>query len=415
MTEFLKNILADTPILAPYADVLTVVISFLAVLVIAFVASAIARRIIVGVIQRAVSRTKTTRDDVLVDNRVFERLTHLAPGVVINQLGVQVLSDYPVLASAVDTLSLVYIALVIIWFLNALIDAGLQVYETFRFARQFPITSIVQVVKMLVSLIGVILVISLLLNESPVTLFTAMGALAAGFMFVFKDSILGFVAGVQLTANRMVAVGDWIEMPKYGVDGDVMEIALTTVKIRNFDKTITTIPTYSLIADSFKNWRGMNETGGRRIKRSGYVDISSIRFCDAEMLAKFENIGLLKDYLAEKHRDLEEWNKARPDAAQSLINARRLTNVGTFRAYLVAYLKAHPKVAQHLTLLVRQLPPSAQGLPIELYFFTNVTDWGQYEGIQADIFDHILAAAHEFDLTLFQAPSGGDFRQLVAA
>lgn len=412
MVDLIKNALAQIDAIAPFATPLSVAIAFVGVLVVAAIAYVVAKRVIVAVIRQVVKRTATKRDDLLINNNVFERLSHLAPGIVIHQLGPEALSDYPGLAGTVSTLTLVYIAVAIILFLNAVINAALAIYNTYSFSRQFPITSLVQVLKMIVSLIGIILIISLLLGESPATLFTAMGALAAGFMFVFKDSILGFVAGIQLTANKMVAVGDWIEMPKYGVDGDVMEIAMTTVKIHNFDKTITTIPTYSLITDSFKNWRGMQEAGGRRIKRSIYIDVSSIRFCDEALLARLDNIALMKDYLAQKREELATYNKENGIGEGSIIDGRRLTNVGSFRAYLVAYLKAHPNVSQHLTLLVRQLKPTSEGLPIELYFFTSTTNWGEYENIQADIFDHIFAAAQEFGLRLFQNPTGGDFRAL---
>ena len=232
-------------------------------------------------------------------------------------------------------------------------------------------------------------------------------------MLVFKDPILGFVAGIQLSANKMVAVGDWIEMPKYGVDGDIMEIGLTTVKIRNFDKTITTIPTQSLINDSFKNWRGMQETGGRRIKRALHIDVSSVRFCSAEMLDRFARIQFITDYLKNKSEELTAYNQAGGIDTSSLVNGRHLTNIGTFRAYIEAYLRAHPMISNELTFLVRQLKPGAQGVPIEIYVFTTTTNWLDYERIQADIFDHLLAAATEFDLRLFQDPTGADFRAVT--
>lgn len=232
-------------------------------------------------------------------------------------------------------------------------------------------------------------------------------------MLVFKDPVLGFTAGIQLSTNKMVSVGDWIEMPSYGVDGDVIEIALTTVKIRNFDKTITTIPTQSLINDSFKNWRGIQDVGGRRIKRSIYIDVSTIKFCDAEMLNRFSKIQFIKDYIAEKDEELTRFNAESGADATNLVNGRRMTNVGTFRAYTEAYLRAHPSISKELTLLVRQLQPTENGLPIEIYAFTNVIDWLPYEAIMADIFDHILAAAREFDLSVYQNPTGGDFSKLT--
>jgi miniconductance mechanosensitive channel len=233
--------------------------------------------------------------------------------------------------------------------------------------------------------------------------------MTAVLMLVFKDPIMGFAAGIQLSSNSMVAPGDWVEMPKYGVDGDIMEIGLTTVKVRNFDKTITTVPTQALIEDSFKNWRGMQETGGRRIKRAVCINLNSVRFCTKEDLERFGNIQYISEYIVEKHKEIAEYNTAQKVNLENLANGRRMTNIGVFRNYIEAYLQHHPKVHKHLTILVRQLSPTENGLPVEIYAFTNDTNWKRYESIQSDIFDHILAVATEFDLTVFQNPSGADF------
>lgn len=412
MIEQFQIWLAEFGLQEGVATPISVIMGFIVVVIIAGIAYFIARDVLARTIRRLFQSRDGKPENILVRNQVFLRLSHLAPGVVLHQMGPRVLSPYPPIAEGVDALSLAYITIVVILFIKSLINSGVDYYNRLSFARDFPITGIVQILKLVIYVIGFIFVASLLLDESPTSLFTAMGALAAGLTFVFKDAILGFVAGIQLTANRMVAVGDWIEMPKYGVDGDVMEIALTTVKIRNFDKTITTIPTYSLISDSFKNWRGMTETGGRRIKRSVFIDIASIKFCDDAMLKKFSRMSLLKDYLDAKEQELAEYNQDRLAEDSPMTDGRRLTNIGSFRTYLVAYLKSHPKVSQRLTLLVRQLRPTAEGLPIELYFFTNITGWTEYEEIQADIFDHIFAAAHEFELRIFQNPTGSDFKEL---
>lgn len=231
-------------------------------------------------------------------------------------------------------------------------------------------------------------------------------------MFIFKDAILGFVAGIQLSANRMVANGDWIEMPKYGANGDIIEIALTTVKVQNWDKTITTIPTYALITESFKNWRGMSESGGRRIKRSISIDMNTIQFCTEEMLQRFSKIQYIADYIEKTKLALQESNKLEQVDNSSLVNGIRMTNIGTFRAYVKAYLMSHPMINQEMTFLVRQLAPTEHGLPIEIYVFSKDQDWANYENIQADIFDHILAVVPEFDLRVFQDPSGMDFSKL---
>jgi miniconductance mechanosensitive channel len=233
-------------------------------------------------------------------------------------------------------------------------------------------------------------------------------------MLVFKDAILGLTAGIQLTTNRMLAIGDWLEMPKYGADGDVLEITLTTVKVQNWDKTITTIPTYALISDAFKNWRGMTESDGRRIKRSLYLDISTIRFCDEEMLERFSKIQFIKEYIDQTKQELRKYNKERRVDNSSLANGRRMTNIGTFRAYIEAYLRNHPQINQGLTLLVRQLEPTPHGLPIQIYIFSKEKRWVPYEDIQSDLFDHFLAVLPEFDLQAFQEPSGKDFTKLVS-
>ena len=230
-------------------------------------------------------------------------------------------------------------------------------------------------------------------------------------ILVFKDAILGFVAGIQLTANKMVARGDWIEMPDYGADGDVLDVSLTTVKVQNWDKTVTTIPTYALISNSFKNWRGMQESGGRRIKRSINIDVNTIKFCDEEMLARFGRIQHIAAYIEHKKEELAAYNQEQRADLSSLVNGRRLTNVGTFRAYVAAYLRHHPMVNQDMTFLIRHLAPTEHGLPIEIYVFCSDIVWANYEAVQADIFDHILAIVPQFDLRLFQAPAGSDFRE----
>jgi miniconductance mechanosensitive channel len=250
--------------------------------------------------------------------------------------------------------------------------------------------------------------LSITLDKSPWVFLSGLGAMTAVVLLIFKDAILGLVAGIQLSANDMVRPGDWIEMSKYGADGDVMEVTLTTVKVRNWDKTITTIPTYALISDSFRNWRGMTMSGGRRIKRSVWIDVNSIRFCSPEMIEKFERIALLKEYVRSKREELEKYNREQGVDDASPVNGRRMTNVGTFRAYLVQYLRHHPQVHQQLTLLVRQLQPTEKGLPIEVYVFSSDQRWVEYEAIQADIFDHILAVLPEFGLRPFQSPSGAD-------
>jgi len=288
-----------------------------------------------------------------------------------------------------------------------------ELYERRPQAKNRPIKGYLQVVKILVLCGAAIILISVLINESPLLLLSGLGAITAVLLLVFKDTILSLVASVQLTTNDMLRVGDWIEMPGMNADGDVIDISLHTVKVQNFDKTITTIPTHRLVSDSFRNWRGMSEAGGRRIKRSLLIDQNSVRFLSDEEVIDLKKFNLLKDYLANARAEITKWNENELAKDDAPVNARRLTNIGTLRAYIMAYLKWHPRVSDHFTMLVRQLPPGAQGLPIELYCFTDTTDWNTYEGIQSDIFDHLTAIVPEFQLQLFQEPSGSDYAKLI--
>lgn len=294
------------------------------------------------------------------------------------------------------------------------LDYANELYSRRPESRSRPIKGYVQVVKIAIYFGAAILMIAVLIEQSPLLLLSGLGAMAAVLMLVFKDTILSLVASVQLSSNDMLRVGDWIETPGMNADGDVVDIALHTVKIRNFDKTITTIPTHRLIADSFRNWRGMSESGGRRIKRALVVDQNSIRFLDEKETDDLKRFRLLDDYLARKQEEIAEWNRHELSSDCDTINARRITNIGTLRAYVIAYLKSHPRIAgAEFTLMVRQLPPGPQGLPLEIYCFTDTVEWPQYEAIQADIFDHMLAILPEFGLRIFQHPSGQDFAQLA--
>ena len=289
-----------------------------------------------------------------------------------------------------------------------------ELYERMPRARNRPIKGFVQVVKILVLCGAAIIVISVLIQQSPLLLLSGLGAITAVLLLVFKDTILSLVASIQLTTNDMLRVGDWIEMPGMNADGDVIDISLHTVKVQNFDKTVTYVPTHRLVSDSYRNWRGMSESGGRRIKRSLYLDQNSIRFLSDDEVVNLKKFRILEPYLAAKRDEIAEWNAAELDDDDSPVNARRLTNIGTLRAYIIAYLKEHRRVGDGFTLLVRQLAPGSLGLPIEIYCFTDTTTWGEYEAIQADIFDHMLAILPEFGLRIFQEPSGLDVREVPA-
>ena len=386
----------------------------LLLVVLAWAANFIAKRVILELVMRVVARTRFTWDDAMVRAGVFTRLSHLAPALVINALGPGALGGSPAVLAGVS--SAVSLYLVVIWILVffALLNALHALTEQHGRMQGVPIKSIIQAVKLVAVLLAVIFALAILLNKSPVYLLSGLGALTAVLLLVFRDAILGFVAGIMISANEIVRVGDWIEMPKAGADGDVIDVSLTTVKVRNWDKTITTIPTYNLISDSFKNWRGMKESGGRRIKRSIAFDLQSIRFADEAMLERWKNIGHVRDHLDRKLAEIAADNVKLGAAANVLGNGRRLTNIGTFRAYCVSYLRSHPMIHQDLTFLVRQLQPTPQGLPLEIYVFVNDTTWSVYEGVQADIFDHLLAVAGVFELRVYQQPSGHDVQEAVA-
>lgn len=413
MLEMINGYIQSLGLSKDVTMIVTLVVGAVVVLVLAWLAYLITKAIVHATIVKLIAKSENKRDDILKDMKVFRRLSHIAPGLVIYLLGPAVFTGLPWLANAITIAASIYLIVMIVLLVDGLMSAGLAIYRTYPISKTMPITSFVQIGKLILYFFGGVAVLSVVLGKSPLTFLAGFGALTAVLMLVFKDPILGFVAGIQLSANKMVAVGDWITMPKFGVDGDIMEIALTTVKIRNFDKTITTIPTQSLINDSFKNWRGMQETGGRRIKRAINIDIGTVKFCDAEMLERFSKIEHISAYITEMRQEIQAHNEGAGIDTSNTVNGRHLTNLGTFRAYVEAYLRAHPNISDRFTFLIRQLAPSEMGVAIELYVFTNTTVWTEYEAIQADIFDHLLAAVSAFDLKVFQTPSGGDFARAL--
>ena len=412
MLELLQNWLIANGLVDSLAFHVARAIAVMAVLILSAAANFIAKRYIVTALTYASSRSKTKWDDAMVRQKALNRVVHLAPALVIYLLTPVALEGLEPAVSFIRSAVLIYMIVMIMLVLDSLLNTVEDVYQDFRAAREIPIKGFIQVLKLALYFLAGVFVVSIILNKTPVYLLSGIGALAAVMMLVFRDSILGFVAGIQLAANKMVAVGDWIEMPKYGADGDVLEVALTTVKVQNWDKTITTIPTYALISESFKNWRGMSDSGGRRIKRAVNIDMSSIRFCDEEMLERFARIQYIAEYIEDKKDELEAFNQSADVDNVSLANGRRMTNIGTFRAYVVAYLSNHPMINMDMTFLIRQLPSGQHGLPIEVYVFSKDKEWANYEAIQADIFDHILAVLPEFDLRVYQNPTGADFRKL---
>ena len=385
------------------------------ILVLAWLMNHLAKGFMLRFLRFCIKNSKTQWDDKLVQRNLFHRLSHLAPIIVISFFLPQIWVGHPTAECLIDAFSQIYTMLVVLLVVQALLDAFHDVYRTFEWSKQVPIYSFIQAIKLIVYMVGAVFIVAKLMGKDPSVIFGSLGALTAVLMLVFKDSILGFAAGIHLTTNKMLSLGDWLEMPKYGADGDVIEIGLTTVKVQNFDKTITTIPTYTLISDAFKNWRGMSESPGRRIKRSILIDLNSIRFCDEALLESLASIQAISGYIREKQKEVQAFNQQLDTGGSDHpANGRRLTNIGTFRAYLVAFLRQHPLINQEMTLLVRQLEPTPRGLPLQIYVFSSDKRWVEYEGIVSDLFDHILSVMKEFDLRAYQEPSGLDFRQGLA-
>ena len=388
------------------------VVGLLALLAGAVVIDLIVKSLLVGTVRAFARKSSSTWDDALVTHNVFGRLVQVLPALIVF-VGVSFVPGLPEgVVQLMRNVAMGYMVLMLTLALTAMLSAANTIYSASPVAKDRPLKGFVQLIQIVVWIFGGIMIIAAVLDRSPLLLLSGFGAMTAILLLVFKDTILSLVASVQLTAQDMVRVGDWIEMPQFGADGDVVDVQLHTVKVQNWDKTITTIPTHRLITDSFKNWRGMSQTGARRIKRAIFVDVSSIRFQTQDEVDHFRRFALLKDYIENKEKELADYNDGLEIEVEAEVNRRRLTNVGTFRAYAYNYLKNHPKIHEGMTLIVRQLGPGPEGLPLEIYCFTNTTEWAAYEDIQSDIFDHLLAIVPEFKLRLYQKPAGSDLANL---
>ena len=383
--------------------------SYLVIGILCLVAYFITSRILLRTVSHLFKKTSTKFDDILIEQRVFNKLPYLVPLIILYNS-----KDIIFWNALLDRAILSAIAIVFLYSLNAFINAFNEMFKLTDLSKKFSIKSYTQIGKLLINIFGIIVVMAILTGNSPVYLLSGLGALTAVLVLVFKDTILSLVSSVQISSNDLFRVGDWVEAPQFGADGDVIDIALHSVKIQNWDKTISVIPTNKLIDSSFKNWRGMAESGGRRIKRSINIDMSSIKFCTNEMIGRFTKFKVISNYLKVKLEEVQRFNIENNITDESLINGRSLTNIGTFRAYIEGYLRNHNQIHDEMTFLVRQLSPSSNGLPIEIYVFSNDTDWLNYEKIQADIFDHLLAVVSEFELKVFQNPSGSDFKSSFA-
>lgn len=395
-----------------------IITDILAAALIIFLAVCAYKIVHIGIVRslhRLVAYTKTQWESALRESRLLTRLAHIAPLLVLKIVGFAIFVNSPFAHEFIAGVVRLYLIVLLVGIAYSLLDFFQLLTCRTQWVVHVPIKGIIQATKLILFLIAAILILSVFLGQTPAYLLSGIGALAAVFMLIFKDALLGFTAGIMLSANQLVRIGDWIEMPSAGADGDVLDVTLTTVKVQNWDKTIVSIPAYSLISGSFKNWRGMSESGGRRIKRAINIDMQTVRFADENMLNRWRRIGLLRPYLDEKLREVTETNSHLADDISVLGNGRRLTNLGTFRAYCEAYLRQHAKIHKNMTLMVRQLRPTETGLPLELYSFTNDTNWVKYEGIQADIFDHLLAIIGEFDLAVYQRPSSTDNRAWISA
>ena len=382
----------------------------LALIVLTYLVWRVSKWLLHRFVPRITSQTKTLWDDAILNDRVLNSVAWLIPVILLDYFAPHVLQHTGVLLPFVKdgtTVIIVFtIALIIASLFNGINDMLAQNPDF----HDKPIGSITQLGKILVYGVATILAISIIFNKSPIYLLSGIGAIAAVLLLVFKDSILGFVASVQLSANNMVHVGDWVTVPKFNADGDVLEINLTTIKVQNFDKTITTIPTYAFVSDSFTNWRGMERSPGRRIKRSVFVQISSIKFCTPELLSEFKKIHLVKDHILTRQAEIDAFNAEHGFDGSVMVNGRKMTNIGVFQVYLNNYLHANPAINTDMTTMVRQLPPTPNGVPIEVYAFSKEKEWQVYEGIIADLFDHILSAAQYFELNIFENPTGDDFK-----
>jgi len=386
---------------------------FAGVLFVALIIYFIVHKIVFGMVRSVAAKSKNKWDDELLKSRVLRFISLLVPAMLVRLVAPSAFRTEPY-SGIISMVTEVFIIVMVLAVLNSLLNIASRIYRRYEVSRKFPVKSFIQVLKIILLICCVIFIISSVIGKSPILIFSGLGAMTAILMLIFKDSILGLVAGIQLSANQMVARGDWIEMPKFGANGEVLEVALTTVKVRNFDKTITTIPTYALISDSFKNWRGMASSGVRRIMRSINIDIHSVGFLSKEEVEEMRKVKVLTNYINDKEKELDEWNQENAMPSSSFINERCLTNIGTFRAYITEYVKAHPKISESETLLIRQLEPGVTGVPIQLYIFCTDNRWVHYENIQGDIFDHLLAVLPKFGLRVYQNPSG-DLNSLIAS
>lgn len=391
--------ISANPYLALAATVLLSLLGFL-----------IARGLLARGLTLLAGRTDNKIDDILVEHLRPFRIAWLVPLLVL-YLAASYLPEYQAI---LETTSLLVMTWIVAITINALLNALNEIYEGSSSFRGVSIQGYLDLVKIGVLIAALIVSYSLLTEQSPAVLLTGLGAMTAVLLLIFRDTILSLLASIQIGTQDLIKEGDWIEVPSYGADGDVLNMSLHTIRVQNFDKTFTIIPTHKVLEVPFKNWRGMQESGGRRIKRSIYLDLASVRFCDKAMIERYRKVDILQPYLDRKVEEIEQENRAAAIVRDSPLDGRNLTNIGTFRVYVEAYLRSHPDIhTEGMSFLVRQLAPGPKGVPLEIYVFTKTTEWVRFEAIQADIFDHLLASVDYFDLRVFQEPTGMDFQALA--
>jgi len=418
--DFLKGLYVKFGLSGIDAEILKSVTIFILIIIFSGIINLIVKKIGINFLHKLAKKTKIQYDDIILKEKLILYATHLIPATIIHLFldfifnpKVKYPFDYQYILNIIDNILLLYVYIIIWMVLFAAVNAFHTSFKTLKIANKIDIKGFLQLIKVIISIIFIILIVSVIVKKEPGTILAAFGAIAAALIFVFKDTLLGFVAGIQIASNNMLKPGDWISMPDMKADGNVLEVGLTTVKIQNFDKTVSTVPTYSLVNKSFKNWAAMVDTGGRRIKRSIFIDVNSIKFCDNTMIKKFKKYHLLTNYINEKEQIIKDYNLKNNVDENLIINSRKITNIGTFRKYIELYLKGNELLKQKdFTLLVRQLQVTPTGLPLEIYVFSTDTRWVYYEAIQSDIFDHIFSVINEFDLKLFQNPTGADFKNI---
>jgi miniconductance mechanosensitive channel len=410
MSELISTWISNQGIAQGYLAMSTIGVGCLIILVISSIGYYLAKHQVLVFVHKLVMKTKNTWDDLLLEHNVFSRFAFLIPLLLLLFLTPIFLPAENMISTFLIVLAKIALSFQIARSVSAILNVIRSLYQRKARERYLPLSSTIQVIKLVIYLVATILAVSFILDKSPIYLLSGLGALTAVLLLVFQDTIKGLVASIQISANKMVAPGDWIEIPNYGADGDVIDIGLNTVKVKNFDNTVTTVPTYALINGSFRNWRGMLNSGGRRIKRTIILDINSISFYQNEQIEKLKEISLLKNYLQKKSDEITS-SLQENNLPGDNVNSRQLTNIGTFRAYMEAYLHNHEKIHHNMTCMVRQLAATEAGLPLEIYCFSNDQNWQNYEGIQADIFDHLFAMAPIFNLRVFQHPTGHDWHR----